>query len=119
MAYIAVAERQTSSNVIKFTIDRGGEFVNELLGAKPKFLGIVLHTTAGHAPQQNGVAERGNCKVVTKACSMMPEACLPLHFWYLACSTAVFLTNHTMTASLPNQFNPFEALDLGDQAFIT
>lgn len=67
MAYIAVAERQTGSKIIQFTVDRGGEFVNELLGSELRSLGIVLHTTAGHALQQNGVAERGNRTVNTKA----------------------------------------------------
>lgn len=51
MAYIAVSERQTGSKVIKFTLDRGGEFVNDTLGDELRNLGIVLHTTAGYAPQ--------------------------------------------------------------------
>lgn len=47
MAYIAVAERQTGAKVIQFTVDRGGEFVNNLLVSELRSLGIVLHTTAG------------------------------------------------------------------------
>lgn len=103
-----MAERQTGSKVIQFTLDRGGEFINDLLGRELKTLGVVLHTTAGHTPQQNGVAERGNCTVITKARSMMLEANLPLHFWYLACSSAVFLINRFITASVPNNTTPFE-----------
>lgn len=106
--YIAVAERQTGAKVIQFTLDRGGEFVNDLLGADLRSLGITLHLTAGHTPQQNGVAERGNRTVTTKARSMMLEASLPLHFWYLACSTAVFLINRSITVAIPNQKTPFK-----------
>lgn len=51
MMYIAVTERQTGSRVIQFTLDQGGEFVNDLLGNQLSSMGIVLHMTAGYAPQ--------------------------------------------------------------------
>lgn len=91
-----------------FTIDRGGEFINDLLGNKLKTLGIDIHATAGYAPQQNGVAERGNRIINTKARLMMIDSGVPLLFWYLACSTAVFLTNRTITASASGHRTPFE-----------
>ena len=108
MSYIALAERQTGSKVIQFTLDRGGEFINDLLMNKLKSLGIILHTTAGYTPQQNGVAERGNRTVITKARSMMIEASLPLHFWFLACKTAFFLINRSVTTTLTNHTTLFE-----------
>ena len=67
MAYIAKSERQTGCSLKTFTLDRGGEFVNSLLGSDLKELGIELHLTAGHTPAQNGVAERGNRTISTRA----------------------------------------------------
>lgn len=51
MAYIALSERQTGCKLKQFTSDRGGEFLNQLLGDKLKELGIELHLTAGHTPE--------------------------------------------------------------------
>lgn len=47
-AYIALTERQTGERLKQFTLDRGGEFINDRLGPELRELGIVLHTTAGH-----------------------------------------------------------------------
>lgn len=107
-SYIAVSERQTGCKLKQFTLDRGGEFLNSLLGGLLRELGITLHLTAGHTPAQNGVAERSNRTVSTKARCMMLESCVPLRFWYLACSTAVFLLNSTYTAALDGGKTPFE-----------
>lgn len=38
----------------------------------------------------------------------MIEANLPISFWYLACETAVFLINRTITSALPGTITPFE-----------
>lgn len=108
MSYSLVSERQTGLGVIQFTLDQGGEFLNELLESELKALGLVLHTTSRYTPQQNVVAKREHCSVITKACAMVVKANLPLTFWYLACSTAVFLLNRTITFTIPNRTTPFE-----------
>lgn len=107
--YIAMAERQTCSRLKQFTLDRGGEFLNNLLGEELRKLGICLHATAPHTPEQNGVSERGNRTVSAKARSMMIESSTPLKFWVQACQVAVFITNRIITAALPNNMTPFEA----------
>lgn len=106
--YIAMVERQTSCSLKQFTMDRGGEFLNDLLGAELRELGIILHLTAGHTPEQNGVSERGNRTIATRARSLMLQSGLPIKFWFLACSTAVFLTNRCYTRALPDGVTPFE-----------
>lgn len=108
MSYIAVAERQTGWPVKMFTLDRGGEFLNNLLESELKTLGIELHLTAGHAPMQNGVAERSNRSISEKARAMMIQAHLPLCFWFYACQTAVFLLNCTITKAVSSFKTPFE-----------
>lgn len=107
--YIAMAERQTCSKLKIFTLDRGGEFINELLGDELRSLGIVLHPTAPHTPEQNGISERGNRTISTKARSMMIESSIPLRFWVQACTVAVFITNRIITSALPDNITPFEA----------
>lgn len=108
-SYLSLAERQTCLKLKQFTLGRGGEFLNDLLGAELRKRGIVLHLTAAHSPEENGVSERGNRTISTKARSMMLEASMPLRFWVQACKTAVFLTNRTITTSLSDNRSPFEA----------
>lgn len=93
---------------MRFTLDRGGEFLNDLLLSELDALGVTLHLTAGHTPEQNGVSERGNRTVVTKARCMMLESGAPQSFWYLSCLMAVFLTNRTVTKALSGLQTPFE-----------
>lgn len=108
-SYIAMAECQTCSRLKQFTLDRGGESLNDLLGEELRDLGVVLHPTAPHTPEQNGVSERGNRTVSTKACLMMIESSMPLRFWVQACKVAVFLTNRIITSALPDNMTPFKA----------
>lgn len=106
--YIALVERQTGCKLKQFTLDRGGEFVNHLLVPELESLGVTLHLTAGHTPEQNGVSNRGNQTIITKARCMMLESNVPQSFWFLACSMAVFLTNRCITKSVDNFRTPFE-----------
>lgn len=108
-SYIAMAECQTCSRLKQFTLDRGGESLNDLLGEELRDLGVVLHPTAPHTPEQNRVSERGNRTVSTKARSMMMESSMPLRFWVQACKVAVFLTNRIITSALPDNMTPFKA----------
>lgn len=106
--YIAVAERQTGCSVKTFTLDRGGEFINNLMMEEVRELGIEFHLTAGHTPAQNGVAERSNRTIGSKARAMMLESGLPLRFWYQACSAAVFIANRTVTKAVSDYRTLFE-----------
>lgn len=106
--YIQVAERQTGRKLIQFTLDNGSEFVNSIMDELCKDSGIVFHLTAPYTPEQNGVSERGNQTVVNIARTLMIQSGVPLNFWYLACSTAVFLKNRSMTSSLDSEVTPYE-----------
>ena len=86
----------------QFTLDQGGEFLNNLLGHELDSLGITLHLTAGHTPEQNGVSERGNRTVITQARCLMTESNAPPRFWFLACCASVFLINRCSTKALRN-----------------
>lgn len=73
-----------------------------------KETGIQLHTTAPYTPEQNGVSERKNCTIITRARSMMLHSGLPEHFWFEACSTSNFIGNRVLTSALNNNLTPFE-----------
>lgn len=106
--YIALAERQTGCRLIQFTLDQGSEFINSIMQKLCEDTGIVLHFTASYTPEQNGVAERSNQTITTRARSFMVQSGVPLNFWYEACATAVFVTNRCITTALPDGKTPFE-----------
>lgn len=108
-SHISMAEPQTGCQLKQFTMDRGGEFVNNLLGAELRDMGIVLHLIAGRTPEKNGVSERGNRTIATRARSMMLQSGVPLSFWYLACCAAVFLTNRCYTKALKDGITPVQS----------
>ncbi|WVZ79960.1 hypothetical protein U9M48_027482, partial [Paspalum notatum var. saurae] len=57
--------------------------------------GIVRHHTIPHTPQQNGVAERMNRTIVSKARCMLSNAGMGGQFWAKAANTACHLINRS------------------------
>eukprot|EP00253_Pinus_taeda_P034486 PITA_34486 len=57
--------------------------------------GIKRELTAPHNPQQNGVSERKNRRIVGQARVMLHDQGLPLHLWVEACNTTVYVQNHS------------------------
>lgn len=106
--YIAYSERHTEKRLKKLSIDGGGEFLNDLMIPYCKSKGIVLRVTAPHTPQQNGVAERANRTIASKARAMLVQSGLSTSYWHRAIHHAVFLDNKTITSSLNLQKTPHE-----------
>lgn len=106
--YLALVERQTSRKIVQYTLDNGSEFINTMMDEYCKELGINLHKTAPYTPQQNGVVERMNQTVVNMARAMMIQSGVPLEFWYLAVSTAVYLRNRSITTALKDGITAYE-----------
>jgi len=73
-----------------------------------ELLGVITETTTPYTPEQNGVAERLNRTLITKARSMLAAAELPKKLWGEAVYTACYLRNLTpqnkelMPEGLPN-----------------
>ena len=63
--------------------------------------------TVPNTPQQNGVAERKNRKLVECAHSMLKSKALSNNCWVEAINTAVYLKNRSPTKSLELK-TPFE-----------
>ncbi len=108
MQYVAIAERQTASKLDTFTLDNGSEFINKVMEDYCNEHGISLHTTAPYTPEQNGVAERRNRTIITRARSLMLQSGVPSTFWYQACLTSNFIGNRLITAALPDNKTPYE-----------
>lgn len=106
--YIALVERQCDRSVKKITLDNGSEFINHLLVPHCHTAGIYLRTTAAYMPTENGVAERSNLTIVSKARAMMIHANIPIRFWLHAIKAAVYLINRTVTSSLLTGQTPYE-----------
>ncbi|KAI7955751.1 hypothetical protein MJO29_007150 [Puccinia striiformis f. sp. tritici] len=75
--------------------DGGGEFCSKEFEEFYQNTGIIHHVTAPYTPQQNSIAERGNCTTSEKARAMLKQANLPAFLWGEAVSTAVLYENIT------------------------
>ena len=65
-------ERQTEKKVKVLRTDNGGEFCSDAFDDYCKKEDIVRHHTIPYTPQQNGVAERMNRTIISKARCMLP-----------------------------------------------
>lgn len=108
MKYIAYAERQTGHWLKRFSLDGGGEFINQLLSPRLEELGIITRVTAPYTAEQNGVSERSNRTINTKACCMMIQSNAPIKYWYHAVQYSVMLQSRTLTTALEMKETPYQ-----------
>lgn len=95
-----MVERQTERKVKKLRTDNGMEFCSNKFKSYCKSEGIVRHYTIPHTPQQNGVAERMNRTIISKARCMLSNAGLHRRFWAEAASTACYLINRSPSIAI-------------------
>jgi transposase InsO family protein len=95
-----IVEKQTEKKVKKLRTDNGMEFCLEEFNSYCKSEGIVRHYTVPYTPQQNGVAERMNRTIISKARCMLSDAGLHRHFWTEAASTACYLINRSPSIAI-------------------
>lgn len=107
MKYMAYAERQTGQRLKRFTLDGGGEFINLLLSPRLEELGIITRVTAPYTAEQNGVSERGNRTINTKARCMMVQSGSHVKYLYHAVKYAVLLQNRLITTALDLKETPY------------
>ncbi len=62
--------------------------------------GITALTTVPHSPQENGIAERINHTITTKARASLAASRLPAHFWTDAVRDAVYNYNVSLHQSI-------------------
>ena len=58
-------------------------------------MGILQQLTCPRTPEQNGVAERKNCHIMSVVCCLLCGMRVPKSYWHMAILTAVYLINRT------------------------
>jgi hypothetical protein len=88
-----MVEKQTERKVKVLRTDNGMEFCSNEFKFFCRKEGIVRHHTIPHTPQQNGIVERMNMTIVSKARCMLSNASMGRQFWAEAASIACYLIN--------------------------
>jgi transposase InsO family protein len=88
-----MVERKTEKKVKVLHTDSGVEFCSYAFKSLCGQEGIVRHHTIPYTPQQNGVVERMNRIITSKARCMLFNASMDRHFWAKAPSTTCMLFN--------------------------
>ncbi|KAL3677349.1 hypothetical protein R1sor_027297 [Riccia sorocarpa] len=92
-------ENQTGSKIKVLRTDRGGEYLSRAFKAFCERAGIHRQLTVAYSPQQNGVSERKNRTILSRARSMALDSGLPLYLWAEVVTAATMLTNMSPTRS--------------------
>ena len=95
-----MVEKQTERKVKVLRTDNGMEFCSGAFKSYCRKEGIVRHHTIPHTPQQNGVAERMNRIIISKARCMLSNSGLSRRFWAEAASTACYLINRSPSTAI-------------------
>ena len=98
--------------------DQGGEYVNSILETYCMQNGIVIELTVLHTPEQNGVAERANWRILDKGHTLLKDSGAPNYLWANAFTTAIYAINQTVSSSIgtPHHMRPFLG---GSQTYLT
>ena len=73
--------------------DNGGEYISGEFKNFCSKEGIQREIIAPHNPQQNGVMERKNRKIVSATRAMLHDQGLPMHSWVEACNIVIYVQN--------------------------
>ncbi|RVW58707.1 Retrovirus-related Pol polyprotein from transposon RE1 [Vitis vinifera] len=88
-----VIETQYNANVRVLRSDNGGEYQSSDLQKYMEGHGIIHQTTCSNTPQQNGVAERKNRRLLEVAHASLIAAKTPISYWGEAITSAAYLIN--------------------------
>jgi transposase InsO family protein len=99
-AWKVMIEKQTKKKVKILNTDNGMKFCSNELKLFCKKEGIVRHHIIPHTPQRNGVVERMNKTIISKACCMMSNTSMGRQFWAEAVFTACYLINRSPSIAI-------------------
>src|SRR5258708_30806245 len=88
--------------------DQGREYINAVLEDYCAKFGIAMEFMVPHTPEQNGIAEHANWKILDKGHTIMKDSSAPEFLWVDAFATAVYAINR-MAGSHSDSMTPFEA----------
>ena len=95
-----LAETEKRMKIKTLKLDRGGEFTSDEFSKYCLEHGIKRQLTAPYSPQQNGIVERKTMTMVSMVRAMLKAKDLPRELWGEAVSTAVYISNRSLTKSL-------------------
>ncbi|GJU05958.1 putative ribonuclease H-like domain-containing protein [Tanacetum coccineum] len=107
--FITGIENQINHKVKIIRCDNGTEFKNNDMNQFCGMKGIKKEFSVARTPQQNGVAERKNRKLIKAARTMLTDSLLPTTFWGEAVSTACYVQNRVLVIK-PHNKTPYELL---------
>lgn len=96
----AMVENETGKRIKALRSDNGTEYVNEAFQSYFKKHGIKHQKSVVYTPEQNGIAERANRKLVEKAKCLLFDAKLDISYWAEAVNMAAFIINRSANATL-------------------
>jgi transposase InsO family protein len=86
-----------------FITDGGGEYAGKEFEARLKSEGVTHQTTTPDTPESNGIGERANQTLVTKATAMLADSGLPRNFWTYAMAMAAHLITRSPATGIKGQ----------------
>ena len=96
----AIVEKQSGYQIKTLRTDNGGEYVNTVFQEYLVTHGIQSQLTCPYTPEQNGVAERLNRTLKSRAHAMLHHASIPVGFWPEAIAYANHVKNVSPTRAL-------------------
>jgi len=102
-------ELQSGSKLKRLHSDNAFEYKKGKLADFLQEKGILGTYTAPYTPEQNGVAERMNLTLLSKARAWLIQSGLSKSMWGEAISAAIYVYNRTPHSNLPDNQSPFEA----------
>jgi len=107
LEFKADAEKATGKKIQSLRSDGGGKYQSKKFLDCLRIHGIRSACTTPYTPQENGIAERQNRRLMNKVLSMMSSVSAPKVFWVLACETAIYLPNRSPCSPLKGK-TPYE-----------
>ncbi|GJR47890.1 ribonuclease H-like domain-containing protein [Tanacetum coccineum] len=104
--FITKIENLVDKKVKIIRCDNGTEFKNKVMSEFYE-KGIEMEFSVARTPQQNGVAERRNRKLIEAARTMLADSKLPTIFWAEAVNTACYVHNRVLVVK-PHNKTPYE-----------
>ncbi|GJR65307.1 putative ribonuclease H-like domain-containing protein [Tanacetum coccineum] len=102
-SFIIGIENLVDHKVKIIRCDNGTEFKNNEMNQFCKMKGILRQYSVARTPQQNGVAERRNWKLIEAARTMLDDSKLPTTFWAEAVNTACYVQNRLLVVKPHNR----------------
>ncbi|GJX72742.1 putative ribonuclease H-like domain-containing protein [Tanacetum coccineum] len=105
--FITEIENLVDKKVKIIRCDNGTEFKNRVMSDFCERKGIKREFSVARTPQQNGVAERRNRKLIEAAIIMLADSKLPTTFWAEVVNTACYVQNRVLVVK-PHNKTPYE-----------